>query len=319
MPWVVIWPPLPAAAEVNRTNTAYRIRRGCPDEIDLCSQIVSQSFVEEIFDPENESLPSPLQAATREWDRFLTRWIVYAGMVQRLVISSYHSGLEESAAEEESVDTKGNTAVQSLFVAESPYPDDEDENSSNIIGVVELAYGECPIPFAKNGDNSGSSKRIAPFVCNLAVLPEYRGLGIGKAILNRTIEAAIKGEGSYMGDAREASEIWLQTDFNNTAALRMYNAHGFVCEGVDPDIRQKRQVYMRKRITAASPEHGRDLLCIDEDKHIDDGKPKWSVSYDLDCRKGEHIIGELNFVEENFGTLAPLVAALGTIVGIILF
>ena len=122
-----------------------------------------------------------------------------------------------------------------------------------------------------------------------------------------------------MGDLREASEIWLRTDFNNTAALRMYNKYGFVCEGVDPDIRQKRQVYMRKRITTASPLHGRDLLCINKNNQSDGGKLKWSVSYDLDCRHGEKIEGELSFVEENFGTLAPFVAALGTVVGIILF
>ena len=313
---------LPVTEEVNQTKATYRIRRGRPDEIDLCSQLVSTSFAKENFATESNESPSPLQVASREWDRFLTRWIVYAGMVQRLVLSNYYSGLEESRADEKeaSFDTKASTAAQPLFVAETLFPNDEDENSSNIIGVVELAYGECPIPFVKNGGSSGSSKRVAPFICNLAVLPEYRGLGIGKALLNRTIEAAKGGEGSSnMGDVREVSEIWLQTDFNNTAALRMYNKYGFVCEGVDPDIRQKRQVYMRKRITTASPLHGRDLLMINKNNQSDGGKLKWSVSYDLDCRHGEKIESELNFVEENFGTLAPFVAALGTVVGIILF
>lgn len=313
-------PALPVTEEVNQTKATYRIRRGCPDEIDLCSQLVSTSFAKENFATESNESPSPLQVATREWDRFFTRWIVYAGMVQRLVVSNYYSGLEESRAEEKegSFDAKASTAAQPLFVAESLSPNDE--NSSNIIGVVELAYGECPIPFVKNRDDSDSSKRTAPFVCNLAVLPQYRGLGVGKSLLNRTIEAARQSEGSFMGDARgEASEIWLQTDFNNTAALRMYSKYGFVCEGVDPDIRQKRQVYMRKRITSASPDYGRDLLSIDEDKTSGDGKPKWSVSYDLNCRQGEKIEGDLNFVEENFGTLAPVVAAFGMAIGIVLF
>lgn len=306
---------MPSAAEVNQTKAAFRIRRACPDEIDLCSQLVSRSFA----GVNDSEVPTPLQVATRKWDRFLTRWIVYAGMVQRLVISSYYSGLEESGSEvKESIDAREST-VQLLFVAESLHPYEDQIMPSEIIGVVELAYGECPIPFAQDGDSTGSSKRISPFVCNLAVLPEYRGLGVGKALLKRTIVAAKASEGSYMGSAREISEIWLQTDFNNTAALRMYRQHGFVCEGVDPDIRPKRQAYMRKRISSAAPEHGRDLLCIDDDKQSDDGEPKWSVSYDLDCRQGEHIVGELDFVEENFGTLAPLVAALGTLIGIILF
>jgi ribosomal protein S18 acetylase RimI-like enzyme len=240
-------------------------------------------------------------------------------MVQRLVISSYYSGMEE---------TKGATgrSSQPLFVAESLHPDKE-EGSSQIIGVVELAYDDCPIPFdAQSRDGCDITQRSrSPFVCNLAVLPAYRGMGAGKALLERVLEAAIAGEGSCWGDsstdARKISEIWLQTHFKNTAALRMYKKHGFVCEGIDPDVRRgrERQVYLRKRITSASPAYGRDLLRIIEDGESDGGKPRWSVSYDLDCRQGEQIIGELNFVEENFGTLAPVVAALGTFVGIILF
>jgi len=318
-----------AGTVANQTKAAFRIRRACPDEIDFCSQLVARSFAEElpVTDTGNNESPTPLQLAAMECNRFLTRWIVYAGMVQRLVISSYYSGLEESGTtgQEEAPEGAKGRSSQPLFVAESLHPDGEEE-SSQIIGVVELAYGECPIPFgAENGDNSDSSKRrgAAPFVCNLAVLPAYRGLGCGKTLFERVLEAAIAGEGSCWGDSgdvREISEIWLQTDFNNTAALRMYKQFGFHCEGIDPDIRRRRQAYLRKRITSDSlPAYGRDLLCINEDKERDDGKPKWSVSYDLDHRKGEHIIGELNFVEENFGTLAPLVAALGTLVGIVLF
>ena len=319
-----------AGSVANQTTATFRIRRACPDEIDFCSQLVARSFAEElpVADTGNES-PTPFQLAAKEYDRFLTRWAVYAGMVQRLVISSYYSGMEESgtSAQEEKEALEGATgrSSQPLFVAESLHPDKE-EGSSQIIGVVELAYGECPIPFdAQSRDGCDITQRSrSPFVCNLAVLPAYRGMGAGKALLERVLEAAIAGEGSCWGDSRDLrdiSEIWLQTHFENTAALRMYKECGFVCEGIGPDVRRgrERQVYLRKRITSASPPYGRDLLRIIEDAESDSGKPSWSVSYGLDCRQGEHIIGELNFVEENFGTLAPVVAALGTFVGIILF
>ena len=311
-----------AGSVANQTTATFRIRRACPDEIDFCSQLVARSFAEElpVADTGNES-PTPFQLAAKEYDRFLTRWAVYAGMVQRLVISSYYSGMEESgtSAQEEKEALEGATgrSSQPLFVAESLHPDKE-EGSSQIIGVVELAYGECPIPFdAQSRDGCDITQRSrSPFVCNLAVLPAYRGMGAGKALLERVLEAA--GDST---DARETSEIWLQTHFENTAALRMYKQFGFVCEGIDPDIRRgrERQVYLRKRITSASPAYGRDLLRIIEDGESDGDKPRWSVCYDLDCRQGEQISGELNFVEENFGTLAPVVAALGTFVGIILF
>jgi len=320
-----------AGVVANQTTATFRIRRGYPDEIDVCSQLVARSFAEElpVTDYTGNEPPTPFQLAAKEYDRFLTRWVVYAGMVQRLVISSYYSGMEGSGttAQEEKEMPEGTAgrSSQPLFVAESLHPD-KDVGASQIIGVVELAYGECPIPFdvqSRDGRDLNQRSR-SPFVCNLAVLPAYRGLGAGKALLERALEAAIASEGSCWGDerdARETSEIWLQTNFENTSALRMYNKHGFVCEGIDPDVRRgrERQVYLRKRITSASPVYGRDLLRIIEDGKSDSGKPKWSVSYDLDCRQGEQIIGDLNFVEENFGTLAPVVAALGTVVGIILF
>ena len=189
---------------------------------------------------------------------------------------------------------------------------------SQVIGVAEVAYGTCPVPF-----DSHNSQRRAPFVCNLAVLPNYRGLGIGKALLERVEEAAIAGEGLPLQPTAPVTEIWLETGYNNIPALRMYRDAGYICEGVDPEIRQRRQSYMRKRINETSPEYVRDILSIKKVECENSGggsRPTWTISYDLGDEECQYsYVGKLSYIEKNFGALAPFVAAVGTIVGIILF
>ena len=301
----------------SRTMTSVRrdesltisVRRAKPDEIDGLSSFVAGCFAKKIeHDDENiQADDRVLLPLHQGWDYFISRWTIYAGMVQRLIVSSYRSGLEESRGKE----VDGGSA-HPLFVAEvSPSPHHPDIDSQhqinrgmNVVGVVEVAYGDCPVPFESNTRN-------APFVCNLAVLPEYRGLGIGKALLGRAEEAAISGEGSPLQPRSPISEIWLETGYSNIPALRMYQAAGYICEGVDPGIRHNRHSYMRKRFSTMSPENESDILTIDK------VGSKWAISYDYSDE--ERYVGKVTFIEKNFGSLAPIVAAVGTVLGIILF
>lgn len=159
----------------------------------------------------------------------------------------------------------------------------------------------CPVPL-------GIGDRPAPFVCNLAVLREYRGLGGGRSLLQKCEEVA----DSQYGHA----EIWLETRCTNVPALRLYQSEGYVCEGLDPDIRgEKRLAYLRKCLHEGSPELERDVRRI-EHRVCDDGQDFHEARYDFG--DGRCIV-ELTFLEKNFGTLAPLVAAVGAMVGGILF
>ena len=55
----------------------------------------------------------------------------------------------------------------------------------------------------------------------LAVLPKYRGNGLGRILVEKTVEAM---------EAQEADEIVLETEITNKAALHLYQSLGFVRE-----------------------------------------------------------------------------------------
>ena len=69
---------------------------------------------------------------------------------------------------------------------------------------------------------------IGPFeaeVMNVAVHPDYRGQGIAKRLLGTLLEA---------GDARGVKEYTLEVRVGNAGAIHVYEAQGFVGEGVRP-------------------------------------------------------------------------------------
>ena len=303
----------------------YIIRRGLPEEIDELSQLVARCFREELvqgdFKAQNStSFPNALAVVQEKVENFATRWTIYAGMVQRLVLSSYNCGLGESKSNlgprDMDVVDAHVACRQPLFVAEvveSCRSESQDDGyQGKLVGVVELAYGNCPLPLYLD---SSVPRRETPFVCNLVVLPSHRGFGIGKALLERVEEAAMKGEGLSLQSRisrRATSEIWLETAFDNTPALRMYQASGYVCEGIDPEMRQQRFCYMRKRLSEESPSHDKDILCIlrDENEQNRD-EPVWRVTYTID--EYDRCIVKKRFLEKEWGNVSPVVAILGTL------
>jgi ribosomal protein S18 acetylase RimI-like enzyme len=263
------------------TEKVIVIRQAEPDEIDELSILIANSFAVN-------------QQGIRRW---LSRWIIYLGLIERLVTTNFAKGFEEGQASKPGDSTSVLGGLQTIIVAEAPQID----GTLQTVGVAELTSAPCPVPV-------GIGERPAPFVCNLAVLPEYRGLGAGRSLLQKCEEVA----DSKYGHA----EIWLETRCTNVPALRLYQSEGYVCEGLDPDIRgEKRLAYLRKRLHEGSPELERGILHI-ERRVGDDGEDSYEARYDIG--DGRCIV-KLTFLEKNFGTLAPLVAAVGAMVGGILF
>jgi len=60
------------------------------------------------------------------------------------------------------------------------------------------------------------------YIQTIEVLPEMRGRGIGNELLRRIEDSSVK-EG--------ARSIWLHVESQNAGAIRLYEAHGFKCEG----------------------------------------------------------------------------------------
>ena len=68
----------------------------------------------------------------------------------------------------------------------------------------------CPKPSVKSG-----------YVAMLAVLPKYRGNGLGKILVMKSVEAM---------ESQNVEEVVLETEVTNTAALHLYQSLGFVRE-----------------------------------------------------------------------------------------
>lgn len=65
---------------------------------------------------------------------------------------------------------------------------------------------------------------------NVVVKPELRGKGIAKALIARLIE---------LGDELGVTDYTLEVRVSNTAAIKAYEANGFVNEGIRPKFYEK--------------------------------------------------------------------------------
>lgn len=72
------------------------------------------------------------------------------------------------------------------------------------------------------GDCEWEMGGIVAYIQTIEVLPASRGQGIGSELLRR-IEDSVR--------EREAKAIWLHVDSQNGNAIRLYEAHGYSCEG----------------------------------------------------------------------------------------
>lgn len=68
--------------------------------------------------------------------------------------------------------------------------------------------------------------RLTAYIQTLEVAPERRGRGIGRELLRRMEDSA--------RDAG-ATAIELHVDETNSDAIRLYEAHGYICEGRSED------------------------------------------------------------------------------------
>jgi [ribosomal protein S18]-alanine N-acetyltransferase len=69
---------------------------------------------------------------------------------------------------------------------------------------------------------SRESGRLFAYIQTIEVLPDQRGQGVGAELLRRLEASAV---------AAGAQTIWLHVDAENRAAIRLYQAHGYLCEG----------------------------------------------------------------------------------------
>jgi len=68
---------------------------------------------------------------------------------------------------------------------------------------------------------------IVAYIETIEVLPEYRSQGAGGELLRHLESSAISAS---------ACTIWLHVDAANADAIRLYQAHGYLCEGSREDF-----------------------------------------------------------------------------------
>jgi ribosomal-protein-alanine N-acetyltransferase len=71
-------------------------------------------------------------------------------------------------------------------------------------------------------DCAREAEGVIAYIQTIEVLPPMCGRGIGNELLRR-IEDSVR--------QREARAIWLHVDSQNGGAIRLYESHGFACEG----------------------------------------------------------------------------------------
>jgi ribosomal-protein-alanine N-acetyltransferase len=68
--------------------------------------------------------------------------------------------------------------------------------------------------------------RVIGYIQTLEVVPDQRGQGVGGELLRRVADSA---------HAADAQAVWLHVDAENAGAIRIYQAHGYLCEGREED------------------------------------------------------------------------------------
>jgi ribosomal protein S18 acetylase RimI-like enzyme len=71
-------------------------------------------------------------------------------------------------------------------------------------------------------DCGRETEGVIAYIQTIEVLPAMRGRGIGNELLRR-IEDSVRD--------RDARVIWLHVDSQNAGAIRLYESHGYTCEG----------------------------------------------------------------------------------------
>lgn len=74
--------------------------------------------------------------------------------------------------------------------------------------------------------------QILAYIATLEVAPEYRRRGIAGELLRR-LQASAQNAGAVL--------IWLHVDAENTVAIRIYEAHGYVCQGREENYYARRR------------------------------------------------------------------------------
>lgn len=75
-------------------------------------------------------------------------------------------------------------------------------------------------------DWTEENSKTTAYIQTVEVSPEARGQGVGRELLNRA-ENSVRVAG--------ARSIWLHVEEGNTAAIRLYGAQGYRCEGREED------------------------------------------------------------------------------------
>jgi len=87
---------------------------------------------------------------------------------------------------------------------------------------------------------------VTAYIQTIEVAPEARGRGVGKALLG-SLEGSALAAGSTL--------IWLHVEAANAAAIRLYEAQGYSCEGRQEDYypRGRAALIYVKHLQAETP------------------------------------------------------------------
>jgi len=111
------------------------------------------------------------------------------------------------------------------------------EVDGKVVGVGEVKIGE----FKKNSHTAE---------LGLAITKEFRGLGVGKALIKEMLSYAEK---------KGVEKVWLSVFSTNNAAIRLYQKFGFVVEGVRKKQFKINNTYVDELLMAKFLPHQRNL------------------------------------------------------------